>query len=202
MRRLALLALFCLPAWAAPVSDLQQKLADIDGFSAVFEQLARDAGGRQIQSVPGQLSLARPNLLRWQTDDPIPSIGVSDGTDLWTYDLDLEQVTVEPASVLEDSPAGLLLSLNPEGLTQRFDVSFTQGLEGQQLYQLTPKRDEIYQLVVLEFLNNQPLSVGVVDSLGQQTRIRFSEVEMGVSVLSDEFQFTLPDGVDLLDLRQ
>lgn len=139
--------------------------------------------------------------MRWETQDPIPQQIVSDGESLWIYDLDLEQVTREPAETLENTPAGLLLSLAPDELGVRFAVSKTVGTQGRVTYQLTPRDDQLYQLIIIEFLGDQPISLGVVDSTNQQTRIQLRDVTINVPIPADRFTFEVPDGVDLIDGR-
>lgn len=184
--------------WADATDQLSSRLAAIQSLSAEFTQLARDAAGREVQSIPGQLALARPNLLRWQTQDPIPQLIVSDGQALWTYDQDLEQVTRDPISVLLDSPAALLLNLQPETLRQRYQISQTQGVEGREVYQLIPNTDSLYQMLVIEFLDEVPSMLGVVDSLDQQTRISLRQVRINTP-LEQAFSFELDPAMDFLD---
>ena len=74
----------CIGLWvgaalADPVQELSQRLQSFQSLQADFVQLTRDAAGRDVQSIPGQLALARPNRLFWQTSDPIPQQIVSDG---------------------------------------------------------------------------------------------------------------------------
>ncbi|MGB0957914.1 MAG: outer membrane lipoprotein chaperone LolA [Litorivicinus sp.] len=197
MKWLAVLASMLMSsAWATPADELQARLGAIETLIASFTQLARDAGGRQIQSVPGTMALQRPNFLFWETRDPIPQQIVSDGDSLWVFDLDLEQVTREPAASLMDTPAGLLLNLDAQALGERFEVS-----GGGDRYTLIPREDTIYQMIVLEFDRDAPRLLGVVDSTGQQTRINLREVALNAEVPPARFQFELADGVDLIDAR-
>ena len=69
------------------------------------------------------------------------------------------------------------------------------------VYQLTPNDDSLYQALVLEFLGDLPLSVGVIDTLDQQTRITLRDVRLNQPATA-VFEFTLPPGVDLLDNRE
>ena len=139
--------------------------------------------------------------MRWETQDPIPQLIVSDGDSLWTYDKDLEQVTRDPVSVLADSPAALLLNLNDQDLAQQYFVEELQRAGDKVVYQLTPNDDSLYQALVLEFLGDLPLSVGVIDTLDQQTRITLRNVRLNQPATA-VFEFTLPPGVDLLDNRE
>jgi outer membrane lipoprotein carrier protein len=139
--------------------------------------------------------------MRWETQDPIPQLIVSDGDSLWTYDKDLEQVTRDPVSVLADSPAALLLNLNDQHLAQQYFVEELKRAGDKVVYQLTPNDDSLYQALVLEFLGDLPLSVGVIDTLDQQTRITLRNVRLNQPVTA-VFEFTPPTGVDLLDNRE
>ena len=194
----------CIGLWvgaalADPVQELSQRLQSFQSLQADFVQLTRDAAGRDVQSIPGQLALARPNRLFWQTSDPIPQQIVSDGQSLWTYDIDLEQVTRDPVSLLDDSPAALLLNLNTQDLAERFEVTQTRTNNQQTVFQLLPLADSLYQLLVIEFVGDMPRVLGVVDSLDQQTRITLSGVRLNQEIDPERFQFVLPEGIDLLD---
>lgn len=189
------------PAWADAAVTLDQRLGAITTLSASFTQLARDAGGRQIQSVPGSMALKRPNLLAWQTQDPIPQQIVSDGDSLWIYDVDLEQVTREPASSLLNTPAGLLLNLDSSALSERFEVSQSQVREGIDSFTLIPLDEQIYQMIVIEFAGALPVLLGVLDSTGQQTRITLREVQLNRDIDDARFEFTPSADVDLIDAR-
>ena len=194
----------CIGLWvgaalADPVQELSQRLQSFQSLQADFVQLTRDAAGRDVQSIPGQLALARPNRLFWQTSDPIPQQIVSDGQSLWTYDIDLEQVTRDPVSLLDDSPAALLLNLNTQDLAERFEVTQTRTNNQQTVFQLRPLEDSLYQLLVIEFVGDMPRVLGVVDSLDQQTRITLSGVRLNQEIDPERFQFVLPEGIDLLD---
>ncbi len=197
MRLLVLLLLAPL-SWADATDQLSLRLASIESLSAQFTQLSRDAAGRDVQSIPGSLALAQPNLLRWETQDPIPQLIVSDGAALWTYDKDLEQVTRDPIEVLDDSPAALLLNLDPEALRQQYWVSLDQASPGREVYQLTPQNDSLYQLLVIEFLDERPVMLGVVDSLDQQTRITLNQIQINQPI-DDAFEFDLDPSMDFLD---
>lgn len=197
MRLLVLLLLAPL-SWADATDQLSLRLASIESLSAQFTQLSRDAAGRDVQSIPGSLALAQPNLLRWETQDPIPQLIVSDGVALWTYDKDLEQVTRDPIEVLDDSPAALLLNLDPQALRQQYWVSLDQASPGREVYQLTPQNDSLYQLLVIEFLDERPVMLGVVDSLDQQTRITLNQIQINQPI-DDAFEFELDPSMDFLD---
>ena len=201
MKSLFALVLLAGSVWAGPAEELTQRLATLNTLEAEFTQLARDAAGRDIQSIPGTLALARPNLMRWETQDPIPQLIVSDGDSLWTYDRDLEQVTRDPVSVLADSPAALLLNLKTQALAEQYFVEELQRAGDKVVYQLTPNDDSLYQALVLEFLGEMPLSVGVIDTLDQQTRITLRNVRLNQPTTT-AFDFILPAGVDLLDNRE
>ena len=108
--------MFVAPAGASELSleDIGPKL--IDGFvtdittlQSRFEQSLMDADGRILEVSTGTLEIQRPGRFRWAYSEPYEQLLVADGLNVWSYDIDLAQVTVKPqAAVLSNTPAQLL----------------------------------------------------------------------------------------------
>src|SRR5690348_9351262 len=101
-------------------SDLLKK---INTYSANFAQNIRDGDGKKVSNTHGELKIERPGKFYWKSTKPDPVLIVGDGKFLWTYDMELEQVTKQDLhEVLRNSPAGLLAG-SLDKLTEEFDVS-------------------------------------------------------------------------------
>ena len=88
---------------------LDDYLHNVQSMSASFEQSLVDANDIVVESSRGSLDIRRPGQFRWSYTEPYEQILVADGTNIWSYDVDLEQVTVKPqAEVLANTPALLL----------------------------------------------------------------------------------------------
>src|SRR5690242_10909353 len=63
--------------------------------TATFEQQAYDRNGKVVDRSSGRFAFARPGKFRWAYEKPRQQLLVADGTKLWIYDPDLQQVTVK-----------------------------------------------------------------------------------------------------------
>ena len=61
-----------------------------------FEQSLIDAEGAVVETSSGTLEIERPLKFRWTYSDPYEQWLVADGLNIWSYDVDLAQVTVKP----------------------------------------------------------------------------------------------------------
>jgi len=90
--------------------------AGLHTLQADFEQQVVDGNNRPLQSSQGHMWIKRPGRFRWDYETPYRQQLVADGERLWSYDEDLEQVTVQKASdVLTSTPAMLLSGEEPLG---------------------------------------------------------------------------------------
>src|SRR5580658_9533931 len=88
---------------------LIQSLKNINTFQAQFSQKIRDANGQHVSKAQGEMVVQRPGKFYWKTKLPDPILVVADGHTLWTYDIQLSQVTKQDLKLaLANSPATLL----------------------------------------------------------------------------------------------
>ena len=89
-----LLLLTCVPARAASIEMLKAFLQQTTAGKAHFAQIIVDKNLKQLQQATGTMQFARPGRFRWEYDKPYEQTIVGDGSRLWIYDKDLNQVTV------------------------------------------------------------------------------------------------------------
>ena len=91
------------------IARVDAYLATLSTLTADFVQVVQDKQGQVTERASGTLSISRPNRFRWDYQQPYAQTIVADGTKLWLYDPDLEQVTVRSlAQGLGATPAMLL----------------------------------------------------------------------------------------------
>ena len=191
-----------LPALAAEKDAaglLRQYLGEIQALQTDFQQTVLDSDGYELQSMTGQMIVARPGFIRWQTEPPYEQLLVANGTTLWLYDKDLEQVTVRPfMRDIADSPAMLLIG-DLVDLEDRYRVTRGVGDEQSQVFTLVPvDNGGVYQRLELRFQAQVPAGMTLWDSLGQVTQVTFSQPKLNPSVDNSRFDFDIPPGVDVL----
>lgn len=182
-------------------SRLQNFIAGTRSLSAQFTQVVIDRTGRQLQESQGSLHLSRPGKFRWVYFKPYSQIVVGDGSRLWIYDQDLEQVTVRKLDqALGESPAALLAGSNEvERLFSFRDAGEADGLSW---LEATPRSKEgSFEAVRLGFRGNDIVAMEVRDGFGQVTRLRFSGIRRNPPLPADLFRFTPPKGVDVIGDR-
>ena len=197
---------FCLTvlfaASGAAAQDMPPVLADfLDGLetlSARFEQTVGLEGQDSDQVSRGTLQVLRPGRFRWDYDSPSRQLVLSDGSRLWLYDPDLEQVTVRDLDeTLSSTPAMLL---GGEGvLTDHFRAGAGYDEDDVSWIELVPiAKDSDFTGLRVGFCGEVLCAMELLDKLGQYTRIRFSDVQTGAAVDPSVFEFEVPDGVDVI----
>lgn len=183
--------------------SLYALISDIHSLSSEFEQRISDRDNILLQESSGKFSLQRPSLIYWKTLPPYEQEIIGDGSTLWVYDADLEQVTQYPNGELLKGPMALF-SNSLEDVRERFHVSLqaienTEGLV--ERYILVPKSsdiDEGFAEIVFEFRGTELGAIEIKDRLQQRTTLSLKNLESNPSMPESTFQFTPPEGVDVL----
>src|SRR5688572_32815300 len=103
-------------AGAAGAETLKSLLEQTTTARARFAQMVLDKNLKMLQQATGTMQFSRPGKFRWEYDKPFEQTIVSDGSRVWLYDKDLNQVTVRRLDrALGSSPAALLAGSNEIG---------------------------------------------------------------------------------------
>src|SRR5262245_25886114 len=78
----------------AELQSIRNQLQSIQGH---FNQRIYNSRGQIKQSSQGSMAIARPGKFRWEITSPVRQTFVTDGRNVWIYDKDLAQVTVQKA---------------------------------------------------------------------------------------------------------
>ena len=189
-----------LPAQASE-KQLFELLSPIDSFSANFNQLLIDQKGQSLQTLSGVLHGQKPDKIYWSVLEPAAQTIVSNGSHLWLYDPDLEQVIIEPyTNNPEANPISLLLG-DPKQLSENFKLLQQNNLAGSTLqFLLEPvKLNSLYTHLTLEFKNGILSAISFADNLGQTTTLVLTEFTLNPVFKDNFFTFEIPLGVDVVN---
>jgi outer membrane lipoprotein carrier protein len=173
-------------------------VTDVVTFAGEFEQSLIDPDGRLLETTTGTLEIQRPGRFRWVYVEPYEQWLIADGTNIWSYDIDLEQVTVKPqADALANTPA-LLLGGSGDAMDQfEYDGSFEEsGLTWVRL--LPVDTDSGFRRVELGFYNRQLDRMVFFDNLEQTTVVVLKNVAVNEPIDDARFEFVVPDDVDVV----
>ena len=206
MKRLTIVAaVFLLSLAGAAQAATGTARARLDAFASGlhsltgnFSQTLVDPNGNAGKTSTGTLALQAPRQFRWETTAPYKQTIVADGSRVWMYDPELEQVTVRVQSSEEaHSPLTVLTDLKQ--MDREFKVSEQGGHDGLAWLRLTSTaKDPQFAYADLGFDANGLARMTFKDQLGSTTDIRFSNWQRNVAIPPAVFTFTPPKGADVI----
>lgn len=200
----ALLFKVCSAAVYAEESDfehLDSLLSDINTLSADVQQLIVESDGGILEESKIQMLLKKPNGFYWETLDPFPELIVTNGTKLWNYQPDLEQVVIEDWDSSRSELAAQLLSGEIERLKEEYSIVRVNELNNEhQEFELTPKAaDSVYDVVSINFMNTALESIYLDSKNGQQTVWRFENLISNKPIADTQFEFLPPADIEIIE---
>jgi len=188
------------PAHADSLQQLREFLTQTTGARGDFSQTAsKGPGSRGSQPSAGHFEFARPGRFRWITTSPYQQTIVSDGTKLYVYDPDLNQVTVKHLQgAIPASPASILFGSND--FERDFEVQNDGSSDGVVWVLAVPRsQDSSFQRIRIGFRDGLPMAMELTDTFGQTTSLRFSGVQRNPKTDPAQFRFEPPKGADVLE---
>jgi outer membrane lipoprotein carrier protein len=200
MRRTTIAILLLIPALAfgATVESLKALLNDTTTAKGRFAQTVFDKNKKALQQASGTLEFSRPGKFRWEYNKPYEQTIVGDGTRVWIYDKDLNQVTARKVDrALGASPAALLAGSNEIEKSYALQAVGSEG--GLDWLEATPKtQDTAFERIRLGFGKTGLEAMELRDQFGQMTVIRFSDLQRNVKIPPEVFNFTPPKGAAVI----
>ncbi|MFP4294211.1 MAG: outer membrane lipoprotein chaperone LolA [Halothiobacillaceae bacterium] len=199
-------------AWALVLAPMASGLAEprsltdfvsgLETYSARFEQLQRDPQGKRMQFSSGQVILQRPGRFRWTYERPYVQELVSDGEWLWVFDPDLEQATRKPLTGSVDS-SPIMVLMDEQPLDEVFKVEPVEMDDDEaRWYRVRPRQDVSDFAQILISVDDEGLSsMRLIDAFENATQVRFFDRVINEPVASEQFDFTPPEGVEVVEGR-
>lgn len=183
---------------ADSIDALKNFIGETRTARALFSQSVTDQNGKLRQKSEGTLAFMRPGKFRWVYKKPYEQLIVGDGSKLWIYDADLEQVTVRRIKdALGSSPAALLAGSND--IEKHYELKDLGSKEGLEWLEASPRdKDNTFESVRMGFAGDTLAMMVLKDGFGQTTQIRFAALEKNPSLSSGDFKFTPPKGADVI----
>lgn len=176
---------------------LERFLTETQTMSANFKQTLTANDGRSLQESSGEFYLQRPGKFRWNYSEPYPQEIVSDGEQVWIFDVDLEQVTVQQQGPAQNNTPIALLQ-NKQKLEDAFEIH-ELGIEAglHRLELLNKKNDVDFDRIVIGLDNKGLRFLRLHDQFEQTTDIYFTDLQTNPELDPAIFHFTPPEGVDV-----
>lgn len=185
-------------AHAGGIDRLKAFIAGARTVQADFVQTVSDRNGRVTQQASGTMAFSRPGKFRWDYTAPYEQVIVGDGTKLWLYDADLDQVTVKPLNdMIAGTPAALLAGDN--AIEKYFSLKNAGVSDGLEWLEATPKnRDTTFERIRMGFKGDNLVQMELFDQFGQHTTLKLTHFMRNPSIAPSYFKFTPPKGADVI----
>jgi outer membrane lipoprotein carrier protein len=212
---LAILLAALVLAPAARAQDLDQVVAGLEAaygkvtdLRAEFSQVAHNRSLGQDIRADGVVYLKRGGKMRWDYRSPSPQQIVSDGTSLWVYTPELNQVNKGSAPRALAGPAGSFLAglgrVRDEFTARFLNPANKTDAAGRFVLDLTPKAPTplLTRLVLSVDPKDHVVRQAVLyDQLQNTVTMTFSKVAMNPGLPDTLFAFTPPAGAAVVPLE-
>ncbi len=192
------LAMMPLVAGTTARARLDAFAQNLHSLKGHFQQTMIGASGHRGDTTRGIVALQAPRQFRWQTTSPVKQLIVADGSRVWMYEPDLDQVTVHPQNeAAAHSPLTVLTDI--DRLDKDFTVTELGTRDGLEWLRLTPKTEHRgFNSAELGFDAGGLRAMVFKDQLDNVTRMRFSDWQRNVKLPASTFNFTPPKGADVI----
>lgn len=185
-------------AHADALGQLKQFMEGTRSARGSFTQQVLSKSGRKPQQAAGTFAFARPGKFRWTYEKPYAQLLVGDGSKLWAYDQELNQVTTKKlGQALGTTPAAILAGDN--SLDKNFVLKDAGSADGLEWVEATPKAsDSSFERIRMGFAGGQLKAMILNDNFGQTTSLNFGHMERNPALDAGLFRFVPPKGADLV----
>ena len=199
LRLLAAALLFA--AGTVQADSLAQLKQFMDGTRSArgsFTQQVFSKSGRKPQQASGTFAFSRPGKFRWTYEKPYAQLLVGDGSKLWAWDQELNQVTTKKlGQALGSTPAAILAGDN--SLEKNFTLKDDGTADGLEWVEARPKADDSsFERIRMGFSGGQLKAMVLHDNFGQTTSLNFLQMERNPSLDGGLFRFVPPKGADVV----
>jgi outer membrane lipoprotein carrier protein len=166
------------------------------GFTESYEGL----GMQRTES--GTLLLLKPGRMKWDYSNPAGKIFLLDGKYAWFYSQGDPQVQRIPAKQLDDLRSPLRFLLGHTELEKEMDtLTLTPAAQGRFTLSGQPKGQEkrVSRLSITATADGTITGIEIEETDGAITRFTFTGEVPNAAIPSDEFHFTAPPGLPVVN---
>lgn len=177
---------------AAAEGDLDRAVAALRGISTMKANFTQT--DRKGQTVSGEMTLKRPGKIRFQYEDGVPLLLVSNGKSFTMIDYEVNQVERWPIS---ESPLGALLDPNRD--VKKYGKLVSTGHPDVVSVEVRDPNKPQFGVITLIFTRNSAAPGGLelanwvaLDAQNNRTTVRLRNHRYGISVPDSAFTYKDP----------
>jgi outer membrane lipoprotein carrier protein len=185
------------PSLKRVLDGIQSRYQGTQSFSASFtEELSTVGAAKRERS--GTVYFMKPGKMRWNFESPDTETIVSDGTTMYNYDPDLDQVVETPLkqALAASSAAAFLLGVGK--LEHDFTATLGPATAEAQEVMLAPRAGGNQIELTVDSTSYDIKGLTLKDQLGNTTAISFSDIRRNTPFSDSMFVFKVPQGADIV----
>jgi outer membrane lipoprotein carrier protein len=186
------------PSLDTTLTRLQQRYDCSRSLQANFDEALSSPGG-MTRTRKGTVYFKKVGRMRWEFAAPSEGTVVSDGTTVFDYEKDLNQVVELPVSkALKSSATAFLLGLG--NIRKDFKVSLPPKPPADGLVHvvLTPKDGGDTMELGLDPKSYDIVNFKLTNQVGGVTELKFSDIQTNIALDDSLFTFAVPEGADIV----
>jgi chaperone LolA len=184
---------------------VEDTLRSYQSFQANFEQLYYSATVSTPLHEKGKLYFKKPNLMRWEYQDPEEKVFLIKDDFFWDYNKEEKQLIKYDLSLEEQNSEVLLLLSGQVALADSYYVELnpfpTENSNSTQI-KLTPKDEDSADTFLLLEIDKKTWFIQKLisfDWTGNKTEFRFSKIKTNISLPNRIFELRVPSDVEIIE---
>jgi len=176
------------------------------GFEALFFQVSTITAMDITDTATGRIFVKRPGMMRWEYQKPEPQTIVTDGSTLWIYRPEDQQVMIgkAPDFFRNGKGAGFLSDIRL--LRNKFYITLSNELQNDSyLLKLLPI-EQTFDLSLIHLLISTKtfdiVRIVTYNSYDDKTRIDLNNIQFHQNLDDALFTFKIPDNTEILHLDE
>jgi outer membrane lipoprotein-sorting protein len=189
------------------VNRLQKSYESIKTIQAKFEQTYKSRRFDE-KKTKGSVAISKPGKMRWDYTEPKGRVFSSDGALITLYDPDDRQALISPQPKEGGLPVAVTFLTGKGKLRDLFSIDLAKEAQGREAEEVVlrcePKNAEpnVREIFLTVKMGETTLVTGtrIVDALGGESEIRFSDIVVNTPLKGVEFSFKPPRGTPLVSM--
>ncbi len=178
----------------------------VPGFSAFFSQVSTIKAMEITDSASGKVFFKRPDKMRWEYETPDRQTIITNGSTLWIYRPEDNQVMVGKAPAFFEDGKGFSFLSDMELIKKKFRILLEKKAENDNhVLKLLPREKTHDVSVIYLFVSTKTFEVVKIvtyNSYEDETRIELDNIQFKQKIDDSMFNFKIPQGVEVLHLDE
>ncbi len=186
------------------IAQLKGLLGPISSIQGSFNQKVMNERGKLLRQSHGMMWLKKPGKFRWEVQGKDKHLIVSNGKEVWDFDPELSQVTIQSLPKSGSTPIYFLTG-DINALSNDFNIAAIKADAGKCLngsdtcFELKPKASSsTFHWIRIGFSENVLKEIEMLDQLGQRSLFSFQKISTNQTISQKQFHFVPPNGVDII----